>query len=65
MGARETGRYERVVAGGEDVSAFVPCPLPPINSPLILEGPLADRLRHAEQALARLDLAGEMVPSLD
>jgi Fic family protein len=26
---------------------------------------LADRLRHAEQALTRLDLAGEMVPSLD
>ena len=65
MGVRETGRYERVVAGGEDVSAFVPYPLPPINPPLSLEGPLADRLRHAEQALARLDLAGEMVPSLD
>ena len=65
MGVRETGRYERVVAGGEDVSAFVPYPLPPINPPLTLEGPLADRLRHAEQALARLDLAGEMVPSLD
>ena len=65
MGVRETGRYERVAAGGEDVSAFVPYPLPPINPPLTLEGPLADRLRHAEQALARLDLAGEMVPSLD
>ena len=65
MGVRETGRYERVAAGGEDVSAFVPYPLPPISPPLTLEGPLADRLRHAEQALARLDLAGEMVPSLD
>ena len=65
MGVRETGRYERVAVGGEDVSAFVPYPLPPISPPLTLEGPLADRLRHAEQALARLDLAGEMVPSLD
>ena len=65
MGVRETGRYERVVVGGEDVSAFVPYALPPISPPLTLEGPLADRLRHAEQALARLDLAGEMVPSLD
>ena len=65
MGVRETGRYERVAGGGEDVSAFVPYPLPPISPPLTLEGPLADRLRHAEQALARLDLAGEMVPSLD
>ena len=65
MGVRETGRYERVAGGGEDVSAFVPYPLPPINPPLTLKGPLADRLRHAEQALARLDLAGEMVPSMD
>ena len=65
MRVRETGRYERVAGGGEDVSAFVPYPLPPISPPLTLEGPLADRLRHAEQALARLDLAGEMVPSLD
>jgi len=65
MGARETGRYERIAAGGEEVSAFVPHPLPPANPPLTLEGPLADRLLHAEQALSRLDLAGEMVPSLD
>ena len=65
MRVRETGRYERVAGGGEDVSAFVPYPLPPISPPLTLEGPLADRLRHAEQALARLDLAGEMLPSLD
>jgi len=65
MGNRETGQYERVVAGGEEVSAFVPHPLPPADPPLVLDGQLADRLRHAEQALARLDLAGEMVPSLD
>lgn len=65
MGKRETGRYERVVVGGEEISAFVPHPLPPTDPPLVLEDQLADRLRYAEQALARLDLAGEMVPSLD
>lgn len=65
MSTRRTGRYERVVAGGEEVSAYIPDPLPPADPPLALAGPLANRLRLAEQALARLDLAGEMVPSLD
>jgi Fic family protein len=65
MGNRETGRYERIDVGGEEVAAFIPHPLPPMGPPLAIEGPLAERLRHAEQALARLDLAGEMVPSLD
>ncbi len=65
MGNRETGRYERVDVGGEEVAAFIPHPLPPTDPPLAIEGPLAERLRHAEQALAQLDLAGEMVPSLD
>ncbi|HLN24743.1 MAG TPA: Fic family protein [Patescibacteria group bacterium] len=65
MGARNTGRYERVVAGGEEVLAFIPAALPPTDPPLVIDGALADRLRLAEQALARLDLAGEMVPSLD
>jgi Fic family protein len=54
-----------VVAGGEEVSAFVPHSLPPVDPPLTMDGPLAEQLRRAEQALARLDLAGEMVPSLD
>jgi Fic family protein len=60
-----TGRYERVSVGGEEVSAFIPYPLPPANPPLAIEGAIADRLRLAEHALARLDLAGEIVPSLD
>jgi Fic family protein len=50
---------------GEEVSAFVPAPLPPGDPPLALAGPLGERLRAAEQALVRLELAGEMVPSLD
>jgi Fic family protein len=62
---RSTGRYERTVAGGDVVDAFLPDPLPPMNPPLAIEGLLADRLRSAEHALGRLELAGEMVPSVD
>lgn len=62
---RQTGRYERTHFGGEEVAAFVPEALPPQNPPLTLDGTLAERLRLAENALRRLDLAGEMVPSLD
>lgn len=65
MPHRVTGRYERSTVGGEEVACFVPSPLPPADPPLAVEGALAERLRAAEQALARLDLAGEMVPSLD
>ncbi len=62
---RKTGDHERVDVGGEMVSAFVPYPLPPADPPLVLDSSLADRLRQAEMGLARLDLAGEMVPALD
>jgi Fic family protein len=65
MPGRTTGRYERTTVGGEDVSAFVPFPLPPSEPPLEISPGLGRRLRAAEQALARLELAGEMVPSLD
>ncbi len=65
MTKRTTGRFERVIVGGEDVSAFVPFPLPPRDPPLVIGGRIGDRLRAAEQALARLDLASELVPSLD
>jgi Fic family protein len=65
MPTRVTGLYERTVAGGEPVDAFLPAPLPPRDPPLAITGTLAERLRLAEQALARLELAGEMVPSID
>ena len=65
MSKRETGRYESTSAGGERVRAFVPHALPPAEPPLLVEGILAERVRAAEQALVRLELAGEMVPSLD
>ncbi len=62
---RRVGSYARSVVSGETVQAFIPLPLPPAKPPLDLVGPLANRLRLAEQALIRLDLAGDMVPSLD
>lgn len=62
---RETGRYEVTIAGGESVRSFVPHPLPPGNPPIDISGSLAARLRAAEQALVRLELAGAMVPSVD
>lgn len=65
MSKRTTGRYERTTLAGEDVAAFLPAPLPPSDPPIILDAGLAERVRAAEQALVRLELAGEMVPSLD
>ncbi|HKO52368.1 MAG TPA: Fic family protein [Polyangiaceae bacterium] len=47
------------------MAAFVPHALPPTEPPLNLDGAAQERLRAAEQALIRLELAGEMVPSLD
>jgi Fic family protein len=40
-------------------------PLPPRDPPLSVGGELAATLARAEHALARLEVAGEMVPSLD
>jgi len=65
MPKRTTGRYERTTVGGEEVTAFVPLALPPANPPVEISPALERRLRAAEQALVRLELAGEMVPSLD
>ena len=65
MPKRSTGRYERTTVGGEEVAAFVPHALPPADPPIVVDAALAERLRAAEQALVRLELAGEMVPSLD
>ena len=62
---RTTGRYQPAFAGSEEVSAFVPLPLPPREPSLALDNRIGERLRAAEHALARLELAGEMVPSLD
>ena len=63
--ARSTGTYERTVVAGEEVFAFLPYPLPPADPPLMIEGADREALRRAEAALRRLELAGEMVPSMD
>jgi Fic family protein len=65
MTKRTTGRYERTSVGGEEVASFVPHPLPPTKPLLVIDAALTERIRVAEQALVRLELAGEMVPSLD
>lgn len=60
---RRTGRYERITVGGEEVAAFIPRPLPPRDPILYVDGALAERLRDAEQALARLGVVGELTPA--
>ncbi len=62
---RITGRYESTTVAGEEVSAFVPCALPPAEPPLGLDEATSALLQRAEQGLARLELAGEMVPSVE
>lgn len=61
---RTTGETRRTTVAGEVVAAFVPHPLPPSGPPLSLDA-LGEALPRAQHALSRLDLAGEMVPSLD
>src|SRR5688572_30928016 len=61
---RTTGRYLQRKTGDEEYASFVPAPLPPREPPLVLDDRARELLRDAEQKLARLDLAGEMVPSL-
>ncbi len=62
---RVTGKTLRRTVGGEEVATFVPKPLPPRDPPHEVAGKRATLVVRAEQALARLEVAGEMVPSLD
>jgi Fic family protein len=62
---RVSGQTLKRAIGGEDVAMFVPNPLPPRKPPLEMEAKRVALLARAEQALARLEVAGEMVPSLD
>ena len=61
---RQTGRYERSTVTGEEVSAFIPASLPPRNPPLDLDA-LDPLLARASEQLRQLDLAGDLVPSVD
>ncbi|CAN5172966.1 Fic family protein [soil metagenome] len=65
MAKRTTGHYDALSVGGEKVRAFVPLELPPVDPPIVIDDRLGARLAQAEQALVRLSLAGEMVPSID
>ncbi len=61
------GRYETTTVAGEEVSAFVhfvQCSLPPTAPPLALDAETRAMHQRAERALARLELASEMVPSV-
>ncbi len=61
---RQTGRTERSTVAGEEVRAFIPAPLPPRDPPLDLEA-LGPRIARASERLRLLDLAGDLVPSVD
>ena len=62
---RTTGRYHVTSTLGEEVRAFVPYPLPPADPPLVMDGPVRELHAAAHAAVARLAVAGTMVPSTD
>ncbi len=62
---RATGHYEQTAVAGETVRAFVPRPLPPSEPPLSLDAVAMDKLARAQHGLERLDLATDLVPSID
>ncbi len=55
------GRYEITSAGGEQVRAFIPAPLPP-KPPLVPDGSLQQALESAGLALGRLDSIATLLP---
>ena len=57
----EIGRYETTNAGGEQVRAFVPVPLPP-KPPVVLEGSMQRTLEAATLAIGRLDAVSTLLP---
>lgn len=62
---RQTGRYRVTKVHDERVRAFIPSPLPPARPSLVIDDQLGELLAAAETALARLTVAGTMVPSTD
>ena len=62
---RKTGMWTQSTVASETTQAFVPFALPPTNPPLRLEGALADELAHAQEQIRLLELAGELVPSIE
>src|SRR6476620_5095525 len=62
---RRTGVETESVAGGEKVLAFVPHALPPDRPPLEMTTERTELLTAANEALAKLGVASEIVPSLE
>jgi Fic family protein len=62
--SRATGRFITTTIAGEAVRVFVPDPLPPRLGDAGIAG-LREPLQTACAALSRLNLAGEMIPSID
>jgi Fic family protein len=63
--ARTTGTYERSTVAGESALAFIPRRLPPTEPPLDLGGDLAALLARANESIRLLELAGDLVPSIE
>ncbi|MEI7657332.1 MAG: Fic/DOC family N-terminal domain-containing protein [Phycisphaerae bacterium] len=61
--SRNTGTHRETSTAGERVAALVPLPLPPVDPPLRVDGTIDRLLVAASTALARLEVAGRMVPS--
>lgn len=61
MNRGEIGAWDTSVAGGEEVRAFVPRPLPP-NPPLAFDLALLKQMEQAQAALGRLDFSTAAVP---
>ncbi len=62
---RTTGTYRVSRWENEQVRAFVPAPLPPARPALRIDGALVTSLTTATAAMARLNVAANMVPSAD
>lgn len=62
---RITGSYEQSTVAGESVLSFIPLPLPPEAPPIELDTELETWLARAHESLRVLDLAGDLVPSVD
>ncbi|XVJ60032.1 MAG: Fic family protein [Tepidisphaera sp.] len=60
---RTTGHYRTSTTAGEAVQAFLPHPLPPAEPPLAMSGEIEQLHALAVKHLARLEVAGRMVPS--
>ncbi len=65
MKSRETGIYHTSKVGEEQVRAFIPHPLPPADPVLVVDDTMRELLAQAMASLARLSVAGAMVPSAD